>query len=48
MRLAELGQMAGGVAYPAVSVAIKRFEDRLNVDRDLQEKLKTVRRILKI
>jgi hypothetical protein len=30
MRLAELGQAAGSVAYPAVSAAIKRFEKRLN------------------
>jgi len=30
MRLAELGQAAGGVVYSAVSAAIKRFEKRLN------------------
>ena len=48
MRLAELGQIAGGVSYPAVSAAIKRFEHRLKVDRDLQKQMKAVRRILKI
>ena len=47
-RLAELGDIAGGVTYPAVSTAIKRFERRLNVDRGLQRKLKAVRAILKI
>ena len=39
MRLAELGEAGGGIAYPAVSVAIKRFENRLQVDRDLRRKL---------
>jgi len=48
MRLAELGHAAGGVAYPAVSTSIKRFEKRLLVDRDLQIKLKAVRKMLKI
>lgn len=47
MRLTELGQAAGGVAYPAVSAAIGRFEKRLKVDRDLQKKLKAVRAMLK-
>ena len=48
MRLAELGEMAGGVAYPAVSVAIKRFENRLITDRNLQKNVKAVRKMLKI
>jgi putative transposase len=48
MRLAELGQVAGEVAYPAVSVAIKRFEKRLKVDRELAKKIKAVRTMLKI
>jgi hypothetical protein len=39
MRLAELGEAGGGIAYPAVSAAIKRFEKRLPVDRDLIRKL---------
>jgi hypothetical protein len=48
MRLAELGAAGGGVAYPAVSTAIRRFEKRLKVDRDLQRRLKAVRAMLKI
>jgi hypothetical protein len=39
MRLAELGQAGGGIAYPAVNVAIKRFEKRLQIGRDLRRKL---------
>jgi hypothetical protein len=35
MRLAELGEASGGIAYPAVSVAIKRLEKRVQVDREL-------------
>ena len=48
MRLAELGQAAEGMAYPAVSAAIGRFEKRLKLDRELQRKLKAVRAMLKI
>jgi REP element-mobilizing transposase RayT len=48
MRLAELGEAAGGVAYPAVSAAIKRFEKRLQVDRNLEKKVKAMRKMLKI
>jgi hypothetical protein len=48
MRLAELGEAGGGIAYPAVSVAIKRFEKRLQVDRDLRRKLGAVEKLLKI
>jgi hypothetical protein len=39
MRLAEPGEAGGGIAYPAVSVAIQRFEKRLQVDRELRRKL---------
>ena len=48
MRLAELGEAGGGIAYPAVSVAIKRFEKRLEIDRDLRKKLNAVEKLLKI
>jgi putative transposase len=48
MRLAELGEAAGGIAYPAVSVAIKRFVKRLRIDRELRGKLTTVEKLLKI
>ena len=47
-RLAELGQAAGDATYPAVRAAIKRFERRLLVDRDLQKKARTLQRILNI
>jgi hypothetical protein len=48
MRLTELGDIAGGLAYRAVSMGIRRLEKRLSVDRDLQRKVKAVRAILKI
>jgi hypothetical protein len=46
MRLAELGSAAGATAYSAVSMAISRFEKRLEVDRDLRRRIKAVRAIL--
>jgi len=46
MRLAELGEAGGGIAYPAVSVAIKRFEKRLQVDRELRRKLTAAQEIV--
>ncbi|HEX6562917.1 MAG TPA: transposase [Chthoniobacterales bacterium] len=46
MRLAELGSASGGTGYSAVSMAISRFEKRLQVDRDLQRRIKAVRKIL--
>jgi hypothetical protein len=46
MRLAELGEAGGGIAYPALSVAIKRFEKRLQVDGDLRRKLTAVEKSL--
>jgi hypothetical protein len=48
MRLAELGEAGGGIAYPAVSVAFKRFEKRRQVDRDLTRKLTAVEELLNI
>ena len=48
MRLSELGSAAGNAAYSAVSMAISRFEKRLEVDRDLQRRLKAVRKILRL
>jgi hypothetical protein len=43
-----MGELAGGVEYPAVSPAIARFEKRLKIDRELQKKLKKVAKTLKI
>jgi hypothetical protein len=48
MRLAELGSAGGDVAYSAVSMAISRFEKRLEVDRNLQRRIKAVRAILEL
>jgi hypothetical protein len=48
MRLAELGSAGGDVAYSAVSMAISRFEKRLEVDRDLQRRIKALRAILEL
>ncbi len=48
MRLGEMGNASGGVAYPAVSAALKRFEKRLRIDRELQKKMRIVRTMLKV
>jgi REP element-mobilizing transposase RayT len=48
LRLKEMGELAGGVEYPAVNAAIARFEKRLKIDRDLQKKFKKVAAKLKI
>jgi hypothetical protein len=48
MRLSELSDAAGEVAYPAISAALDRFEKRLKIDRELQRKLKATRVLLKI
>jgi REP-associated tyrosine transposase len=48
LRLKEMGELAGGVEYPAVNAAIARLEKRLKIDRDLQKKLKKVAAKLKI
>jgi hypothetical protein len=46
MRLAELSEAGGGIAYPAVSVAIKRFERRPQVGRNLRRKLTAVKKVV--
>jgi hypothetical protein len=43
-----MGELAGGVEYPAVNAAIARFQRRLKTDRDLQKKFKKVAKQLKI
>ena len=48
LRLREMGELAGGLAYPAVNASIARIEKRLKIDRELQKKLKRVAQILKI
>ena len=42
LRLKEMGELAGGFEYPAVNAAIARFEKRLKIDRELQQKIKKV------
>jgi len=37
-----MGELAGGFEYSAVNAAIARFEKRLKIDRDLQQKIKKV------
>jgi REP-associated tyrosine transposase len=46
--LRELGQLAGGMEYPAVTMAIRRFEKRLQVDKKLGKRLQHVLRILRV
>ena len=46
--LRELGRCVGGVEYPAVSLAIARFEKRLKTDRSLEKKLKQVFKLLNV
>ena len=35
----EIGELAGGLEYPAVHAAIARFQKRLKTDRELQQTL---------
>ena len=48
LRLGEMGEIAGGLEYPAVHTAIARFQTRLKIDRELQQKLKKVAKTLRI
>jgi hypothetical protein len=43
-----MGELAGGLEYPAVHAAIARFQKRLKIDRELQQKLKKVAKTLRI
>jgi hypothetical protein len=46
--LREFGRYVGEVEYPAVSVAIARFEERLKTDRSLEKRLKQVIKLLNV
>src|SRR5262249_8213582 len=46
--LRELGQLAGAMEYPAVTMAIRRFEKRLQVDKTLTRRLKQVLKMLQV
>jgi hypothetical protein len=48
MTLRELGKHMGEVEYPAVSVAIARFENRLKTERLLQHRVKQIEKLLKV
>jgi hypothetical protein len=41
--LRELGELAGGMQYPAVAMAIRRFAKRLETDATLAKKIKRLR-----
>ena len=45
---AELGKYMGEVEYPAVSVAIARFQNRLKTERSLQRRVKQIDKLLKV
>ena len=44
MTLRELGRYMGEMGYPAVSVAIARFQNRLKTERSLQR----IEKLLKV
>jgi hypothetical protein len=44
--LRELGQLAGGMQYPAVTMAIRRFGKRLESDKALAKKVKRLSKLL--
>ena len=46
--LSELGQELGGMDYAAVSMGLRRFEDRLSTDRTLRKEVKVSTQLLNI
>ena len=44
--LRELGELAGGMQYPAVTMAIRRLAKRLEDDKALARKVKRVEKML--
>jgi len=48
MTLRELGKYIGEVEYPAVSVVIARFQNRLKTERSLQRRIKQTEKLLKV
>ena len=44
--LRELGQLAGGMQYPAATMAIRRFARRLEGDKSLTKKVKRLNKLL--
>jgi predicted CopG family antitoxin len=41
--LRELGELAGGIQYPAITMAVRRFTLRLNTDAPLARKMRRLR-----
>jgi hypothetical protein len=48
MTLRQLGKYLGDVEYPAVSIAIARFQNRLKTERSLQRRVKQIEQLLKV
>jgi len=48
MTLRQLGKYMGDVEYPAVNVAIARFQNRLKTERSLQRRVKQIEKLLKV
>jgi chromosomal replication initiation ATPase DnaA len=46
--LREFGQLVGGMQYPAVTMAIRRFEKRLPLDKRLVKRLNRVLKMLQV
>jgi chromosomal replication initiation ATPase DnaA len=46
--LRELAQLVGGMEYPAVTMAIRRLEQRLKFDKDLAKKMQRVLGLLQV
>jgi chromosomal replication initiation ATPase DnaA len=44
--LAKLGELAGGMDYSAVSVAVRRFSQRIAKDTKLRRKLQEIERTM--
>jgi hypothetical protein len=46
--LRELAQLAGSMEYPAATMAIRRLERRLKLDKHLAKKVQRVLRLLQV
>jgi chromosomal replication initiation ATPase DnaA len=46
--LRELAQLAGGMEYPAATMAIRRLERPLKFDKDLAKKMQRVLKLLRV
>ena len=48
LTLAEIGEAAGGIKYPAISKMIKRFEQRMLSDASLKKSMQEIENILNV